>query len=128
MSATAVSPPQTGHLNHSQPRSPLAGEPVSRSDAELLAGVLKALADPTRLRLLSLVQSQPRAEARVSELTRPLGVSQPTVSHHLRVLSEAGLLHREQRGVAAYYRVVPHALAQLADLLTPPGDGASPSP
>jgi ArsR family transcriptional regulator len=120
VSATALSTPsQTGSLDD-HPRSPLSGEPVSRSDAERLAGVLKALADPTRLRLLSLVQSQPRAEARVSELTSPLGVSQPTVSHHLRVLSEAGLLRREQRGVAAYYRLIPHALTRLADLLTPP--------
>lgn len=93
---------------------------MSRSDAEQLAGVLKALADPTRIRLLSLVQSRPRAEARVGELTTPLGVSQPTVSHHLRVLAEAGVLRREQRGVAAYYRLVPHTLAQLAGLLTPP--------
>ena len=120
MTATAVSTPHhTGYLD-GRPRSPLSGEPVSRSDAERLAGVLKALADPTRLRLVSLVQSRPRAEARVSELTNLLGVSQPTVSHHLRVLSEAGLLRREQRGVAAYYRLVPHRLAWLAGLLTPP--------
>ncbi|MGH3736936.1 MAG: ArsR/SmtB family transcription factor [Micromonosporaceae bacterium] len=93
---------------------------MSRNDAEKLANVLKALADPTRLRLLSLVQSSPRAEACVCELTEPLGISQPTVSHHLRILSEAGLLQREKRGVWAYYRLVPHTLVRVADLLTPP--------
>ncbi len=82
--------------------------------------MLKALADPTRLRLLSLVQAAPRSEACVCELTEPLGISQPTVSHHLRILSEAGLLQREKRGVWAYYRLVPHTLARVADLLTPP--------
>ncbi|MQA27151.1 MAG: metalloregulator ArsR/SmtB family transcription factor [Micromonosporaceae bacterium] len=102
------------------PSSPVAGEPVSRNDAERLAVVLKALADPTRLRLLSLVQSAPRSEACVNELTAPLGISQPTVSHHLRILTEAGLLQREKRGVWAYYRLVPHTLTQVAHLLTPP--------
>lgn len=107
-------------LDSPSPTSPLAGEPVSRNDAERLAGVLKALADPTRLRLLSLVQSSPQSEACVCELTEPLGISQPTVSHHLRILSEAGLLQREKRGVWAYYRLVPHTLNLVADLLTPP--------
>ncbi|MGH3646956.1 MAG: ArsR/SmtB family transcription factor [Micromonosporaceae bacterium] len=93
---------------------------MSRNDAEKLANVLKALADPTRLRLLSLVQSSPQSEACVCELTEPLGISQPTVSHHLRILSEAGLLQREKRGVWAYYRLVPHTLTKVADLLTPP--------
>jgi len=63
--------------------SPLAGEPIERADAERLAGVLKALADPARLRLLSLIQSAPEGEACVCDLTAPLGLSQPTVSHHL---------------------------------------------
>ncbi|MGH3658045.1 MAG: ArsR/SmtB family transcription factor [Micromonosporaceae bacterium] len=107
-------------LDSPSPSSPLAGQPVSRSDAERLALVLKALADPTRLRLLSLVQSSPHSEACVGELTEPLGISQPTVSHHLRILSEAGLLRREKRGVWAYYRLVPHTLNRVADLLTPP--------
>jgi ArsR family transcriptional regulator, arsenate/arsenite/antimonite-responsive transcriptional repressor len=100
--------------------SPLAGEPIKRADAERLAGVLKAFADPARLRLLSLIQSAPEGEASVTDLTAPLGLSQPTVSHHLRILTEAGLLEREKRGVWAYYRLVPSAIAAIADLLTPP--------
>ncbi|SCL15385.1 ArsR family transcriptional regulator [Micromonospora inyonensis] len=100
--------------------SPLAGEPIKRADAERLAGVLKAFADPARLRLLSLIQSAPEGEASVSDLTAPLGLSQPTVSHHLRILTEAGLLEREKRGVWVYYRLVPSAIATIADLLTPP--------
>jgi ArsR family transcriptional regulator, arsenate/arsenite/antimonite-responsive transcriptional repressor len=100
--------------------SPLAGEPIERADAERLAGVLKAFADPARLRLLSLIQSAPKGEASVSDLTAPLGLSQPTVSHHLRILTEAGLLERDKRGVWAYYRLVPSTIAAVADLLTPP--------
>jgi ArsR family transcriptional regulator len=100
--------------------SPLAGEPIARSDAEKLAGVLKALADPARLRLLSLIQSSPDGEACVCDLTEPVGLSQPTVSHHLRILTEAGLLEREKRGVWAYYRLVPKAIGTIAELLTPP--------
>jgi len=105
--------------------SPLAGEPIERADAERLAGVLKALADPARLRLLSLIQSAPDGEACVCDLTAPLGLSQPTVSHHLRILTESGLLEREKRGVWAYYRLVPPAIAAIADLLTPPRKRAS---
>lgn len=105
--------------------SPLAGEPIERADAERLAGVLKALADPARLRLLSLIQSSPDGEACVCDLTAPLGLSQPTVSHHLRILTESGLLEREKRGVWAYYRLVPPAIAAIADLLTPPRKRAS---
>jgi ArsR family transcriptional regulator len=100
--------------------SPLAGEPIQRNDAEKLAGVLKALADPARLRLLSLIQSSPEGEACVCDLTEPVGLSQPTVSHHLRILTEAGLLEREKRGVWAYYRLVPAAIGTVAQLLTPP--------
>jgi ArsR family transcriptional regulator len=100
--------------------SPLAGEPIEPADADRLAKVLKALADPARLRLLSLIQSAPEGEACVCDLTAPLGLSQPTVSHHLRILTEAGLLEREKRGVWAYYRLVPAAIGVIADLLTPP--------
>ncbi len=100
--------------------SPIAGEPIKRADAQRLAGVLKAVADPARLRLLSLIQSAPEGEASVSDLTMSLGLSQPTVSHHLRILTEAGLLEREKRGIWAYYRLVPSAIAAIADLLTPP--------
>ncbi len=89
--------------------------------AERLAGVLKALAEPTRLRLLSLVAAQPDGEACICDLTAPVGLSQPTVSHHMKVLTDAGLLTRDQRGKWAYYRLVPDALDTLAALLTTTG-------
>lgn len=98
--------------------SPITGTPLTAADAERLAGVLKALAEPTRLRLVSLVAAQPGEEACICNLTDPVGLSQPTVSHHMKVLADAGLLEREQRGKWAYYRLVPGALAALADLLT----------
>ncbi|MDD4868638.1 MAG: metalloregulator ArsR/SmtB family transcription factor [Mycobacterium sp.] len=82
--------------------------------AERLASVLKALAEPTRLRLVSLIAGYEDAEACVCDLTAPVGLSQPTVSHHLKTLVEAGLLERSQRGKWAYYRLVPAALDALA--------------
>jgi ArsR family transcriptional regulator len=96
---------------------PLLAAPLPAGDAESLARALKVLADPARLRLLSLIQSQPDHEACVCNLTEPLGLSQPTVSHHLKVLLEAGLVEREQRGSWAYFRVLPEPLAALRDLL-----------
>jgi ArsR family transcriptional regulator, arsenate/arsenite/antimonite-responsive transcriptional repressor len=96
---------------------PLLAGPLPAADAESLAQALKVLADPARLRLLSLIQSQPDHEACVCNLTEPLGLSQPTVSHHLKVLLEAGLVEREQRGSWAYFRVVPEPLAALRGLL-----------
>ncbi len=105
--------------------SPLTGDPIESADARRLAGVLKALADPARLRLLSLIQSAEGGEACVVDLTAPVGLSQPTVSHHLRILTEAGLLTRDKRGVWAYYSLVPSAIASIADLLTPPRKRAS---
>jgi ArsR family transcriptional regulator len=98
----------------------MTGEPLAAAEAVRLAGMLKALADPARLRLLSLIQSAPRGEACVCDLITPVGLSQPTVSHHLRVLTDAGLLEREKRGVWAYYRLVPSAITAIAELLTPP--------
>ena len=94
----------------------MRGPALGPADAERLAGALKALADPARLRLLGLIQAQPDGEACVCNLTEPLGLSQPTVSHHLRVLREVGLVEREQRGSWAYFRVVPEPLAALASL------------
>ena len=96
---------------------PLLTAPLPAGDAESLARALKVLADPARLRLLSLIQSQPEHEACVCHLTEPLGLSQPTVSHHLKVLLGAGLVEREQRGSWAYFRVVPEPLAALRELL-----------
>ena len=97
--------------------APLLQEPLAAEDAEQLAGALKAIADPARLRLLSLIQAQPGHEACVCNLTEPLGLSQPTVSHHLKVLLNAGLVERDQRGNWAYFRVREEPLAALRALL-----------
>ena len=96
---------------------PLLQEPLGAEDAEQVAGALKVLAEPARLRLLSLIQAQPDHEACVCHLTESLGLSQPTVSHHLKVLLQAGLVEREQRGSWAYFRVREQPLATLRDLL-----------
>jgi len=96
---------------------PLLEEPIEAAQAERLAGALKVLADPARLRLLSLIQAQPGGEACVCHLTEPLGLTQPTVSHHLKVLLTAGLVEREQRGSWAYFRVREEPLAALRALL-----------
>ena len=97
---------------------PLLAGPLPVDDAERLARALKVIADPARLRLLSLIQAQSNGEACVCHLTAPLGLSQPTVSHHLKVLLDAGLVEREQRGSWAYFRVAPDQLRVLRDLLT----------
>jgi ArsR family transcriptional regulator len=96
---------------------PLLAGPISGAEADRAAATLKALAEPARLRLLSLIQAQPGGEACVCHLTEPLGLSQPTVSHHLKVLLGAGLVEREQRGSWAYFRVLPEPLAALRDVL-----------
>jgi ArsR family transcriptional regulator, arsenate/arsenite/antimonite-responsive transcriptional repressor len=96
---------------------PLSAGPLESDDARRLASALKTIADPARLQLLSLIQAQPGGEACVCHLTEPLGLSQPTVSHHLKVLRGAGLVERERRGSWAYYRVMPDPLAALRELL-----------
>lgn len=96
---------------------PLLAGALEPTEAEDLATALKALADPTRLRLLSLIQAQPDGEACVCHLTGPLGLTQPTVSHHLKVLLGAGLVERDQRGSWAFFRVVPGQLAALRRVL-----------
>ncbi|MGV1007283.1 MAG: ArsR/SmtB family transcription factor [Dermatophilaceae bacterium] len=101
--------------------SPVVGEVMTASQAETLAVALKAVADPVRLRLISLVAAHQQAEACVCDLTDPVGLSQPTVSHHLKILVDAGILTREQRGRWAYYRLVPDTLTRLADLIRPSG-------
>jgi ArsR family transcriptional regulator len=98
--------------------APLVRAPLSAEDATTLATRLKAIADPARLRLLSLVAAHDGGEACVCDLIEPLGLSQPTVSHHLKVLVDAGLLTREKRGVWAYFTLVPGALDSLAAVLT----------
>ena len=89
-------------------------EPLDRADAERLAKVLKAVADPVRLQLLSLIRSS--GEACACDLTEPVGLSQPTVSHHLKVLQQAGLIHREQRGQWAWFSADADRLADLGTL------------
>ena len=97
--------------------APLAKEPLSAEVAGRIAPLLKALADPVRLRLLSMVASHGDGEACVCDLNDAFDLSQPTISHHLKVLHEAGLLGREKRGVWVYYRVEAGALRDLASLL-----------
>jgi ArsR family transcriptional regulator len=101
--------------------APVTGGVIETSTAERLARVFKALGDPSRVRLVSLIAAQAAQDgngACVCDLTAPLGLSQPTVSHHLKQLLEAGLITREQRGKWAYYRVVDTALNALAGALT----------
>ena len=96
---------------------PLLQEALAPEKAEQLGAALKVIADPARLRLLSLIRAQPGREACVCHLTETLGLSQPTVSHHLKVLLHAGLVEREQRGSWAYFRVREEPLAALGALL-----------
>lgn len=102
--------------------SPLSREPLSQQAAERIAPLLRALADPARLRLLSLVASHEGGEACICDLNPAFDLSQPTISHHLKVLHEVGLLEREKRGVWVYYRVRPEALASLASLIGSAGE------
>jgi ArsR family transcriptional regulator len=97
--------------------APLSAEPLTMKQAEQIAPLLKALADPVRLRLMSLVASRAGGEACVCDLNDAFDLSQPTISHHMRVLYEAGLVDRDKRGVWVYYRVRPQALANLAALI-----------
>lgn len=97
--------------------SPLSSEPLSADRAAQIAPLLKALADPARLRLLSLVASHEDGEACVCDLHDAFDLSQPTISHHLKVLHQVGLLSRSKRGVWVYYRVDDEAVAQLGGLI-----------
>lgn len=97
--------------------APLTRAPIDERNAESLARSLKALADPARLRILSMVAAHADGEACVCDLTEPLGLAQPTVSHHLKVLMDAGFLTRTKRGTWAYYRLVPGALPSITGLL-----------
>jgi len=96
-----------------------AESPLREADAERVAEAFKVLADPHRLRILTLIASAD--EACVCDLTDAVGLRQPTVSHHLKVLNDAGFVTREKRGTWAYYRLVPEALSILRTALTPAG-------
>ena len=97
--------------------SPLTASPLTSDQAERIAPLLKAIADPVRLRLLSLVAAHEGKEACVCELQDAFDLSQPTISHHLKVLHEAGVLDRSKRATWVYYSVRTEALADLADLI-----------
>src|SRR6188508_877019 len=99
--------------------TPLVREPLTATEADQLAITMKALADPARLRLLSIVAASEGAEACVCDLIEPIGLSQPTVSHHLKVLTTAGFLERSKRGTWAYYALVPDALDRVAQVFAP---------
>jgi ArsR family transcriptional regulator len=101
------------------------GEVITAEDAEQLARRFKALGDSTRVRLLSLIAAHDGGEACICDLIDPVGLAQPTVSHHMKQLADAGLVTREQRGKWAYYRIVNDALTALATAITPAGQRAA---
>ena len=101
--------------------TPLSREPMSEEQAVQVAPLLKALADPVRLRLMSMVLSHEGGEACVCDLNDAFDLSQPTISHHLKVLHEAGLLDREKRGVWVYYRARPEAMSAMVNLFATVG-------
>jgi ArsR family transcriptional regulator len=109
---TVISPAETAACC-----APLTAQPLSMEQAEQVAPLLKALADPVRLRLLSLTASRQGGEACICDLNAAFDLSQPTISHHMKVLHEAGLVDRDKRGVWVYYQVRPQALAALAALV-----------
>lgn len=100
--------------------TPLLAGALPPEDAARLAALFRVLGEPARLQLLSLIAAQPGQEACVCELTEPLGLSQPTISHHLKVMYEAGLLQKERRGNWIYYRLVGDRLEQLRVALASP--------
>jgi len=99
---------------------PLVREPIDEAAAALLAQMFKALPDPVRLRLVSLIGAHQGGEVRVCELTEAFELTQPTISHHLKVLREAGIIDSERRGTWVYYRLEPAALERMGALLTAP--------
>ena len=101
---------------------PLVREPLTAAAATDLARTLKAIADPARLRLLSMIASQQGGEICVCDLTPAFELSQPTISHHLKLLKQAGLIASERRGTWVYYRLLPQQTDKLAAILTRPGN------
>jgi len=104
--------------------TPLIGEPLGEGAAAALAQVFKALGDPVRLRLVSLIGAHQGGEVCVCELTTAFDLTQPTISHHLKVLREAGIIECERRGTWVYYWLVPAALERMAALLAAPSGAA----
>ncbi|MFE9882958.1 ArsR/SmtB family transcription factor [Streptomyces sp. NPDC005784] len=101
---------------------------IDREEAERLAAMLKAIADPTRLQIFRLIERAPKGEACVCDLTECLGLRQPTVSHHLKVMTEAGLLDRDRRGTWAWYSVNRDGLRRIREILELSGDAAAAAP
>lgn len=108
---------QAGRVEVGDCCEPVTAEVMSVEEAAAVAGQFKALGDPTRVRLLSLIAAHDGAQACVCDLTAPVGLSQPTVSHHLKILVDAGLLSRTKRGIWSYYALIPGALEELAATL-----------
>ncbi|MEU7893670.1 metalloregulator ArsR/SmtB family transcription factor [Nonomuraea sp. NPDC049152] len=104
--------------------APIAREPLREDEAAELAGLLKAVADPVRLRLLSMIGSHAGGEACVCDLTDAFDLTAPTISHHLKVLRTAGLIDGERRGTWVYYRIIPEVVNRLGALFTPPAEPA----
>ncbi len=98
----------------------LIGDAIGEEAAAGLAQVFRALGDPVRLRLVSLIGARQGGEVCVCDLTSAFALTQPTISHHLKVLREAGLIDSERRGTWVYYRLVPAALERMAELLSVP--------
>ena len=115
LALTVISPAETAACC-----APLTAAPLTMEQAGQVTPLLKALADPVRLRLLSLVASHDGGEACICDLNDAFELSQPTISHHMKVLHEAGLVDRDKRGVWVYYRVRPQALASLSALISCP--------
>ncbi|UBU14011.1 ArsR/SmtB family transcription factor [Nonomuraea gerenzanensis] len=105
--------------------APITREPLSENDATELASLLKAVADPVRLRLLSMIGSHAGGEACVCDLTDAFDLTAPTISHHLKVLRTAGLIDGERRGTWVYYRIVPGTVAKLGALFSPLAEPAT---
>ena len=93
-------------------------EPLARERAESTAEILKAIADPTRLQILALISKEEQKEACVCNMTEPLALSQPTVSHHLKILTEAGLVNRERRGTWVWYSLNQARWSQISELFS----------
>jgi ArsR family transcriptional regulator, arsenate/arsenite/antimonite-responsive transcriptional repressor len=107
--------------------APLAREPLSPGGAGELAPLFKAVADPMRLRLLSLIACHDGGESCVCDLTGAFDVTAPTVSYHLKILREAGLISAERRGTWVYYRINPQVMAQMSAVLVPQPAAAAPA-
>ena len=117
MTTTAANTPKRTLPLADECCTPLVREPITASQAADLARILKALADPIRLQLVSMVAAHENSEACVCELTEPLGLSQPTISHHLKILVDAGIFTRDKRSIWNYYTLVPSALDALSSIL-----------